>query len=1205
MSNQTFAKPKTKNSTTSSSLFGKKTDRSFTIESANEIHDVPNTRFGHNFGNVRMEGGHSSTPFTLPGIQTKLKIGKPGDKYEQEADRVADQVMRMQDNTAISSQRSAVRKGGELIQTKPLSQEVQRKCKECEEEEEEIQRKPLVSKITPLIQRQTEEEEEEEEDKELLQTKPISNQIAPLIQRQAEEEEDEESGQIQTKPISEGITSLIQHQEVEEPDEEGEGPEIMTKSSVHSQAASSNLQSQLNVSKGSGSPLTEDIRTSMETFFGVDFSGVRVHTNSNAVQMNQGLNAKALTYGSNIYFNLGEYSPRSSTGKKLLAHELTHVIQQNKLSHAKVSHNEESIQMFAPYWEPKDFNGNKNHSLLLPLISKELKIFSEAPVPNASKTNIGHGKKGSADMYDASTTVGVYFLKHGVPKKLKAQRGKRVLKDEGHFNHDNNAAPQVDSLQNLTKIPDAPKSIVVGDLKPSHGTIEALEGTEQLENYIGGFELAAKDVNDISTTDKWKLIKPTKLSTAVPSGMSEPNSPVESQPIVLKIKGKTIRPNVISTGRVYVNKDPGNPGIWNYTWKPDKEFTDPLPESVKDLGDEVEEKVRKPVFISPLDNHQLSGKFKSQYPFTGNKIQRIKKRTPDKKLPNKDWFDFSKWRKGPYRKYKDKFKSAQKTTEFKTAEQQELALQDQKARVKSGFKSKFSKSQELFVKKFNQLKFWTSKKALIFGRFRDVFGTLFVNIAKVYNRVKSRFQNRLNQVKKPEGGGIAGAAITSAFRLIKIAGTVIINETISRLKESFTKGLTKKLKSLIPAGGFGELQKKADELNMQINSIKQKATQKIDRIVKDIIEPYQEIIDKIKTAANTLGKIKKIINLVKWGARAIACTTSPPVVGCIITPAIEYLASKVVQSCWFMKKIAPHIQGIPILGTLSLELAKIIKEKIQGFLPKPVKDVFAKIDEKVEFEKSDIKCPKGGDGGQLTPQQQALLDLQERIGEDKFKALVEMIKKLGLPENAPMPLDKIEEMGDLLEESDVDASDIKKFTNQNAEQQEKAKKELVKLKAVLDAINENATKPRSGSTSQQKSTQSSGQSSTTSTKNDLVQRLKNGEFDERFKKLIKARRLKRNGFFINDLDKLKKGDVVNGRKVLGLGNKKSQKRVGLVYFEVQKLVRQRKKIKDQLTIKFTRDLKLYDENGNEFIIAKANSTMKITLEFKIKAQSIN
>ncbi|NOZ70116.1 MAG: DUF4157 domain-containing protein [Deferribacteres bacterium] len=66
----------------------------------------------------------------------------------------------------------------------------------------------------------------------------------------------------------------------------------------------------------------------MERRFGADFSSVRVHTDSNAVQMNRQLNAQAFTYGKDIYFGAGRYSPGTASGRRLLAHELTHVVQQ-------------------------------------------------------------------------------------------------------------------------------------------------------------------------------------------------------------------------------------------------------------------------------------------------------------------------------------------------------------------------------------------------------------------------------------------------------------------------------------------------------------------------------------------------------------------------------------------------------------------------------------------------------------------------------------------------------------------------------------------------------------------------------------------------------------------------------------------------------------------------------------------------------------
>jgi hypothetical protein len=190
-------------------------------------------------------------------VQAKLTVGPAGDKYEQEADRVAEQV--------VSGQPSAV--SGQPA--------VQRQA----EEEEEVQTKPAV-------QRQAEEEEE-------VQTKS-------LLQRQAEEEEE-----IQTlpSPLRRGGRGEVEA-----------GPDIESRLAAH---------------KGGGSPLPDDVRAAMEPRFGADFGGVRVHTGGEADQLNRQLSAQAFTHGQDIYMGAGRYDPTSSDGQRLLAHELTHVVQQN------------------------------------------------------------------------------------------------------------------------------------------------------------------------------------------------------------------------------------------------------------------------------------------------------------------------------------------------------------------------------------------------------------------------------------------------------------------------------------------------------------------------------------------------------------------------------------------------------------------------------------------------------------------------------------------------------------------------------------------------------------------------------------------------------------------------------------------------------------------------------------------------------------
>ena len=80
--------------------------------------------------------------------------------------------------------------------------------------------------------------------------------------------------------------------------------------------------------RGGGAPLDESARSNLEPSMGHDFSDVRVHTDGEADSLNRAVQAEAFTTGNDIFFRSGSYSPGSSDGQKLLAHELTHVVQQ-------------------------------------------------------------------------------------------------------------------------------------------------------------------------------------------------------------------------------------------------------------------------------------------------------------------------------------------------------------------------------------------------------------------------------------------------------------------------------------------------------------------------------------------------------------------------------------------------------------------------------------------------------------------------------------------------------------------------------------------------------------------------------------------------------------------------------------------------------------------------------------------------------------
>jgi hypothetical protein len=127
-----------------------------------------------------------------------------------------------------------------------------------------------------------------------------------FIQRKCSHCEEEEKAQ--RKPLA----SFIQKKETS-----GSGTVV-----------SDTLGAQITSTRGNGGTLDKPVKNFMETQLGADFSGVRVHTDSQAAAFSSALNAQAFTIGNDVYFNSGKYSPESSEGKHLLAHELTHVVQQ-------------------------------------------------------------------------------------------------------------------------------------------------------------------------------------------------------------------------------------------------------------------------------------------------------------------------------------------------------------------------------------------------------------------------------------------------------------------------------------------------------------------------------------------------------------------------------------------------------------------------------------------------------------------------------------------------------------------------------------------------------------------------------------------------------------------------------------------------------------------------------------------------------------
>lgn len=206
-------------------------------------------------------------------LQKKLTINQPGDAYEQEADRVADKVMRMADpGTTQPLTQPAHSSAGLQRCSCGKSAGTGTQCEECKSQAMQLQRSSAA--------------------------------------------EAETAGAMTAPPI------------------------------VH------------DVLTSPGRPLDAATRNFMEPRFGYDFSGVRLHTDAKAAESARAVGALAYTVGQNVVFGSGQHTPHTSAGQRLIAHELTHVMQQNQMTNGKVH------RLTAPWLQRfAGCNASQNHSI--------------------------------------------------------------------------------------------------------------------------------------------------------------------------------------------------------------------------------------------------------------------------------------------------------------------------------------------------------------------------------------------------------------------------------------------------------------------------------------------------------------------------------------------------------------------------------------------------------------------------------------------------------------------------------------------------------------------------------------------------------------------------------------------------------------------------------------------------------------------------
>ena len=251
-------------------------------------------------------------------FQPKLSVNEPGDKYEHEADNVAKAVVDNKTAKPVVQQKeiSSVQRLATSLEDEKLGTNDRRMERDKEDKVKAVQRAAAPEKEKDkVIQRMDAPKKEEEKPKVQkmeLPEKKKEEGIPPVQKMGANPEKDK-----------------LQKKDGHQKEEEKHGATVQTKPDASSNTTSPQVAANIKNTAGKGDALPAKIMKEMSTSFGADFSNVRIHNDSEAANMNQELNAQAFTHGNDVFFNTGKYNPENTSGKFLLAHELTHVVQQN------------------------------------------------------------------------------------------------------------------------------------------------------------------------------------------------------------------------------------------------------------------------------------------------------------------------------------------------------------------------------------------------------------------------------------------------------------------------------------------------------------------------------------------------------------------------------------------------------------------------------------------------------------------------------------------------------------------------------------------------------------------------------------------------------------------------------------------------------------------------------------------------------------
>lgn len=807
---------------------------------------------------------------------------------------------------------------------------------------------------------------------------PITPVSASLLQRDATE-----SCNLKDEPVEEG----------EEESEETEDTEaipaaenlVSPKREAGEVSPPPDLESRLDASRGAGSLLPASTREFMESRFGHDFSSVHVHTGANSEQLNRDVRSLAFTSGSDIYFGSGQYRPDTDSGQHLLAHELTHVVQQSGAGGRGPVREKADPFVIRRVELPEHkwyyghrVSGASVHGMLENILHNadpDKELVTEAAIAGANRNAEGLNKIGIADLYKSKPKRTVTGVK--AYKELDSEDD-IVSMDSPKVNGTKPLKEIVSSptFKKGTWSGDFPSEILLGEIKP-WDTLKAADGWAQLDHYKQGYSKFVEKINKVNNGKTRAKIEFGRLNVTLPAWLNFDNW--ESQ----KNNNTDSKPAQIKDRRLWVARI--DPGVYLYTDFA-KGYEGPPPELFSQHLTQmrtVREHMKTP--------HPRTPKMVGQ----GKFIQRHTKDRPANYWPEKSR-EWEKERSAFAKPFRAALKVSLKNWREKARFEKKLG--------RTGRKQPNAEKKE--VKEYKDLMFWSGTAGKFVGKIRFLLGGAWDKALGVFEKMKEKMTGIRTKVKGLKEGGLLKSSwgsrlIQVVVAACKVAFTSFITESFNFFADCFHSAMDKLVEKFQT-----ELNERFGTEMCEARKLFEESKAKLETEWGESIKQIEKLVEAVQDVRRWTDIATTAVDLIRVGVQIISCLT-PPGLGClwglVAQLGIGAMVGLVIGTQWFADEIiTPNVREL-----IRTYIAPYYQKMINSVLGEGLKeyhcaiaaDAIPSMEFKAKATIDDAALRAHRDSWESEFEPELLKDLQEVFGKPGGKKptkeeLLELVKKI-------------------------------------------------------------------------------------------------------------------------------------------------------------------------------------------------------------------